>query len=73
MLECSGSKSSKIEEESTKRDELIYPKITLPGGKLLPPSPSLKDWTHDFTGIPDFRFTDIYLYLVRKYGYDNEQ
>lgn len=65
-------KVPKIEEESTKRDELINSKITLPGGKLLPHPLSLKDWTHDFTGVPDFRFPDIYHYLVGKDGYDED-
>ena len=51
ILECCGNKISKIEE-------LFNSKITLPEGKLLPHSLSLKDWTHDFTGIPDFRFTE---------------
>ena len=46
------------------RDELINSKITLPGGKLLPHSLSLKFWTHDFTDITDF--------LVRKDDYDED-
>ncbi|XP_022777646.1 uncharacterized protein LOC111319076 [Stylophora pistillata] len=65
-------KVPKTKEESTKRDELINSKITLPGGKLLPYPLSLKDWTHDFTGVPDFRFPDIYHYLVGKDGYDED-
>ena len=43
------------------------------GGKLLPHPFSLKFWTHDFTGIPDFRFPDIYHYLVGKDGYDEDR
>ena len=43
------------------------------GGKLLPHPFSLKFWTHDFTGIPDLRFPDIYYYLVGKDGYDENR
>ena len=54
------------------RDELINSKITLPGGKLLPHPLLLKFWTHDLTVIPDFRFPDIYHYLVVEDGYDED-
>ena len=65
-------KVPKLEKDTVQRDELINSKITLPGGKLLPHSLSLKFWTHDFTGITDFRFPDIHHYLVRKDGYDED-
>ena len=55
-------------KETVQRDELI----TFPEEKLLPYPFSLKFWTHDFTGIPDFRFPDSYHYLVGKDGYDEE-
>ena len=38
----------------------------------LPHPLSLKDWTHDFTDIPDFRYPDICHYLVGKDGYDKD-
>ena len=50
------------------RDELIK----FPEEKLLPYPLSLKFWTHDFTGIPDFRFPDSYHCLVGKDGYDED-
>ena len=40
--------------------------------KLLPHPFSLKFWTHDFTGIPDFRIPDSCHYLVGKDGYDED-
>ncbi|RMX40339.1 hypothetical protein pdam_00019656 [Pocillopora damicornis] len=33
---------------------------------------SIEFWIHEFTGIPDFRFSDIYHYLVGKDGYDED-
>ena len=65
-------KVPKLDNETAQREELINSKITLPGGKLLPHPLSLKFWTHDFTNIPDFRFPDIYHYLVGKDGYDED-
>ena len=61
-------KVPKHEKETVQHDELI----TLPGEKLLPYPLSLKFWTRDFTGIPDFRFPDSYHYLVGKDGYDED-
>ncbi|XP_074628579.1 uncharacterized protein LOC141886303 [Acropora palmata] len=63
-------KVSKVDEEIELKDDFIKSKITLPGGKLLPHPHSLQFWTHNFTNIPDFRFPDIYHYLVGKDGYD---
>ena len=65
-------KVPKLKMETVQCDELINSKITLPGGKLLPRPLSLKFWSPGFTGIPDFRCPDIYHYLVRKYGYDED-
>ena len=61
-------KVPKLEKETVQQDELI----TLPGEKLLPYPLSLKFWTRDFTGIPDFRFPDNYHYLVGKDGYNED-
>ena len=44
-------KVPELEKKTEQCDELI----TLPGEKLLPHPFSLKFWTHDFTGISDFR------------------
>lgn len=63
-------KVPKVDEEIELQDDLIKSKITLPGGKLLPYLLSPPFWTHNFTNIPDFRFPDIYHYLVGKDGYD---
>ena len=63
-------KKPKVDEEIELKDDLIKSKITLPGGKLLPNPLSLQFWTRNFTNIPDFRFPDIYHYLVDKDGYD---
>ena len=49
-------------KETVQRDELI----TFPEEKLLPYPLSLKFWTHDFTGIPDFRFPDSYIIWLEK-------
>ena len=65
-------KVPKLDNETAQHEELINSKITLPGGKLLPHPLSLKFWTLDFTNIPDFRFPDIYHYLVGKDGYDKD-
>ena len=66
-------KVPKLEKETVQRAEFINSKITLSGGKLLPHPFSLKFWTHNFTGIPDFRFPDIYHHLVGKDGYDEDR
>ena len=57
-----------LAKETVQRDELI----AFPEEKVLPYPFSLKFWTHDFTGIPDFRFPDSYHYLVGKDGYDED-
>ena len=61
-------KVPELEKKTEQCDELI----TLPGEKLLPHPFSLKFWTHDFTGIPDFRIPDSCHYLVGKDGYDED-
>ena len=58
--------------ELEKKTEQCEELITLPGEKLLPHPFSLKFWTHDFTGIPDFRIPDSCHYLVGKDGYDED-
>ena len=63
-------KVPKVDEEIELKDNLIKSKIALPGLKLLPNLLSLQFWTHNFTNIPDFRFPDMYHYLVGKDGYD---
>ena len=55
-----------LEKETLERDELINSITTLLRGKLLPHPLSHKFW------IPDFRFSDIYHYLVGKDGYDED-
>ena len=72
MQECGGVKIPKLEKETLERDELINSTTTLLRGKLLSHPLSHKFWIHEFTGIPDFRFSDIYHYLVGKDGYDEE-
>ena len=72
MQECGGVKIPKFEKETLERDELINSTTTLLRGKLLPHPLSHKFWIHEFTGIPDFRFSDIYHYLVGKDGYDED-
>ena len=61
-------KVPELEKKTEQCDELI----TLPGEKLLPHPFSLKFWTHDFTGIPDFRIPDSCHYLVGKDGCDED-
>ena len=62
-------KVPKVDEEIELKDDSIKSKITPPGGKLLPYPLSLQFWTNNFTNIPDFRFPDIYHYLVMRLVY----
>ena len=52
---------------------MINSEITLPEGKLLSHPLSLKFWTHDFTGIPEFRFPEIYHNMIGKDGYNEDR
>ena len=62
---CKNAAEIKV-PELVKKTEQCDELITLPGEKLLPHPFSLKFWTHDFTGIPDFRIPDSCHYLVGK-------
>lgn len=60
----------KVDEEIEFKDDLIKLKIILLGGKLFFYLFLFWFWIYNFINILDFRFFDIYYYLVGKDGYD---
>ena len=64
-------KQRKLDDSAEDRTKLLEDKFQTSEGKLPDPK-TLSSWTHNFSKIPEFKFRDLYNYLVGKDDYSPE-
>ena len=64
-------KQRKLDDSTEDRAKLLEDKLQTSEGKLPDPK-TLSSWMHNFSKIPEFKFGDLYNYLVGKDDYSPE-